>query len=271
MSDGEEGEATSGLARKPSHSSWAASWPKTLGHWPLSLYATMLGQILTSVRSWWPRVTLLEGVQGRWEKSASQLPALPFSASAAARGGCAGALLSQPRSDVADPDRASLLWTEAALCTWALLGTWVIGCLFIFPKHPPVLLLEAWCAHTGSITASSCQELCWVSVQPLHSNSIVMAGKDRITQFPEEQVLQLKYAGLGCVSRAVGARLRAELGQGEQELYSTIFICGLWMCWMLRCHNSVLKTASFSEVLWFLINYFGTKLLLLPNMCCTHR
>lgn len=52
-------------------------------------------------------------------------------------------------------------------------------------------------------------------------------GKERITQFPEEQVLQLKYAGLGCVSRAAGATLRAELGQGEQELYSILFICGL--------------------------------------------
>lgn len=36
---------------------------------------------------------------------------------------------------------------------------------------------------------------------------------------------------------------------------------------MLQCHNSVLRTVSFSEVLLFLINYFDTKLLLLPNLC----
>lgn len=146
MSNGEEGEAASGLVRKPSHSLWAVSWPKRLGHW--TLFAMVQEQILTSVQSWWPTVTLLEGAQGRWQKRASQLPALPFSARAAARGGCAGVLLSQLRSDAAGPDRASFLWTEAALCTWALLATWVIGCLFIFPKHPPVLLVSgSVCSH----------------------------------------------------------------------------------------------------------------------------
>lgn len=113
-----------------------------------TLFAMVQGQILTLVQSWWPTVMLLEGAQVRWQKPASQLLALAFSASAAARGGCAGALLSQPRSDAAGPDRSSFLWTEAALCTWALLGTWVIDCLFIFPKHPPVLLvLGSVCSH----------------------------------------------------------------------------------------------------------------------------
>lgn len=44
---------------------------------------------------------------------------------------------------------------------------------------------------------------------------------------PEEQVLQVKNAGLGCVAGLHEARPRAKLGQGEQELYSIIFICGL--------------------------------------------
>lgn len=49
-------------------------------------------------------------------------------------------------------------------------------------------------------------------------------GQD-ITQFLEEQVLQLEPAGLGCVSRAA---------RGRQELYSIIFIRGLRLCRMLR-------------------------------------
>lgn len=168
------------------------------------LLATVQGQILTLVQSWWLRAMLLKCIQGKWQKCASQLLAVPFPASAAVRGGRAGALLSRPRSAAAGPDRASFLWTEAALCTWTLLGTWVIGCLFIFPKDQPALLLSvAWCAHTSFVTASSCQELCWVSVQPSHSNSTVSRWRDVITQFPEEQVLQVKYAGLGCVSWAV--------------------------------------------------------------------
>lgn len=39
--------------------------------------------------------------------------------------------------------------------------------------------------------------MCWVSGQLPDSNSTVKRGRD-LTLFPEEQVLQLKHAGLGC-------------------------------------------------------------------------
>lgn len=90
------------------------------------------------------------GCSGEMAEGASQLLALPFSARAAARGGCAGALLSRPRNSVAGLDRASFLCTGAALCTWALLGARVIGCLFIFPKHPPA---GCCCRWLGVLTA----------------------------------------------------------------------------------------------------------------------
>lgn len=70
--------------------------------------------------------------------------------------------------------------------------------------------------------------MCWVSVQLPESKSAAQRAVRRgMTQLPEEQVLQVKYAGLGCVAGLQEARRRAKLGQGEQELYSIIFICGL--------------------------------------------
>lgn len=54
--------------------------------------------------------------------------------------------------DAAGQNRAFFLETEAALCSCAVLATWVIHCVFLFPKHQPVLLSSVTrCVHTGSV------------------------------------------------------------------------------------------------------------------------